>query len=160
MRPKRPFTLLEFLFALFLIGSIGAIIGSHSISLLRKWEFQNDISRVVRSLREMQILALTYQTDLLLTFWHRDNSWNYACSSQEPFPSFLFDTTSHKLKSINRIVATNESEKVQSLQIYADGSIEPAKALAFFRFGSKNPDFVLDCTGGFSIRGGISREKN
>ncbi len=152
---KKSFTLLELFLALLLMSSIGIALGPHAVALFRDWEFEKDLSHIAHTLREAQLLALAYQTDLALTFAWDGSAYTITYTSHEPFPPALFDTRPHRLKSVKSLAQGSVLLNHQTLFIYADGSIDPPIVLALFRSRSENlthPDVVLDCSGRFFVQ--------
>lgn len=120
---------------------------------MNAWRFEREVEEVFSTVRKAQALALTYQTDIAITFWATRSSFHMQSSSAEPFPRFLFDKSKRALPHIGRIAGSGGKEVQKlKLRIYGDGSIEPRTHLAFSPRGSLEPSHTLDVTTGFLIK--------
>jgi prepilin-type N-terminal cleavage/methylation domain-containing protein len=88
-RSKRAFTLLEIMICLVLIGLLGGVVGFKIKGTVAHHRFRNRVNQIEQTLRELQILALTYRTDMSLDLFQQKEKWVARVNVEEPKLQFL-----------------------------------------------------------------------
>lgn len=118
---RRPFTLLEIVIVLMLIG-VMAVFGTWSLSdLLAKHRRQAEMDELQNFIQELQIEALALQSDLELTFIKEKDKLHVRSKTAE---KILRDRTV-VLKGVRRFKFKDQPKTKFTLQIFSTGRIEP-----------------------------------
>ncbi len=121
-RINRPFTLLEIVIVLALIGMM-AVFGTWSLTdLLAQHRRQAEVDELQNFLQELQIEALALQSDLEITFSKSKDQLLVRSKTSE---KILRDRTVI-LKGLRELKFQDRSTPTQTLQIFSTGRFEPA----------------------------------
>ncbi len=85
-RKKRPFTLLELLLSITILGLIGSVLAFSSLSLIRSARFDKEMRAFVLTLQEMRTLSLSYQCEIALVLSKNSSGCSYVIQTEQPFP--------------------------------------------------------------------------
>jgi prepilin-type N-terminal cleavage/methylation domain-containing protein len=127
----RGFTLLEIMLVVILLALMASVVGWQLGKCVMRYSFQQEIERFFLTLKEAQLLSLTYQTDIHLHLLQEKGSFFYYLESDEPFLKIGFDRGKKKLKNVKRVTWQNRPIKKIDLFLNAHGSVKPRGTLAF-----------------------------
>ncbi len=116
MRNKHPFTLLEIMVCIAILGLMAGAIGWNIKGLLHRSKSQHAKERLRNHLEELQILALTHQADIEVDLIVRGNKVYYKDLTDEPIK---YLTGKENLLSDNC-----EGVSPRKYIIHSDGRIE------------------------------------
>jgi len=121
-RIHRPFTLLEIVIVLALIG-IMAVFGTWSLTdLLAQHRRQAEVDELQNFLQELQIEALALQSDLEITFSKKKDQLQVESKTAEK----ILRNRSVVLKGLREFKFQDRSTSTQIFQIFSTGRFEPA----------------------------------
>ena len=141
MKKKHAFTLLEIVLCVTLLGLVAGAIGYQAYGLYVQHALEQTGRKLVIQLKELQSLALSYQTDMYLEL-HEDKG-NYVCTcyTDEPLP-FL---TKESITFPNNFFIKFNKEKKNKLlfHVLSSGRIEPCGVLTLHQNDKIRP-FAID----------------
>ena len=129
MRIKRVFTLLELFIALSVLLLISGIVGWSVKDAIDKHRFQSSVDRFAVQLRELQALALSYQSDMEVEFSCEGKMIQYCRKSEEPLSIFQKGLVS--LEGVTEVLFNEKKSETFKLNILSSGRIDPSGVLHF-----------------------------
>lgn len=144
MRVKHPFTLLELLLCLAILSIVGGVVGWHVKGLLDHHQLHNTAHRLIIQLRELQSLALNYQTELEMELLQTPQGIAYRCRTDEPLKGF-----NQSLVPLND--RCHMVEKRLLLKVFPSGRIEPAGEIKITQ-GNAAKKVVIDLSKPLQIK--------
>ncbi len=151
----RPFTLLEILIALAILGIAATVVGWQIGKSVRIYRFQHEVEELHLAMKRAQVLALTHQTDLRLHIDKQGDKFVYYVETDEPFPDNLIDQRYHTIKEIEKIHLQDKPVEHLDLTFYSQGNIEPRSTLELFSRDSSSR--WLDFQGAFLLKLCVSK---
>jgi len=124
MRRSRSFSLLEIVIVLLLISTIAGVSSCLLIPFYRSYQFQAEVEAVYALAGELQIEALTLQSDMQLLVKQEKGQWVVRSHSEE----VALKPQRIELSHVETVAGGEES-----IVFYANGQIEPKKVLTFQR---------------------------
>jgi prepilin-type N-terminal cleavage/methylation domain-containing protein len=134
MKPKRGFTLLELCVALSILLLVAGVVGWQVKGAVERHGFESSVDRFVLQLREMQSLALSYQSDMEVELSQIGQKITYHNSSDEPLK--IIDRTCVHLKDVSKFLFNGKKRDALKFRISSNGSIEPSGVLHFHHKGA------------------------
>ncbi len=121
----KAFTLIEIAIALLLLGLLSSVVGLGLKDMFRAASFQKSVRHLEYELRQCQLFALLYRSDLdvKIVYEAKDKKWKLVHQSPEKALR-QFSKRSVTLEGITSM-GWNERGAFPSLTIFADGSVEP-----------------------------------
>ncbi len=113
---KFPFTLLEIMVCIAILGLIAGAVGWNIQGLLHRSKTQHAKERLRNHLEELKIMALTHQADIELELIVRGNKIYYKDITDEPIK--------HLTGRENLLSDRCEGSVSRKYHIYSDGTIE------------------------------------
>lgn len=127
---SRAFTLLEITIALVILGLIGAIMSKQMYGAISSFRFQKEVTDLYQALKTAQMIAITYETDLTLSFKQKKGKWIYQLQMDEPLKGI--DRKEHVLKQVKKLSLDDKvRQKPFELTINPSGRIDPQIKLTF-----------------------------
>lgn len=127
-RHKKSFTLLEIMICIAIMALAASAMIYPLSGLLKEHRFQQGVKQFVTHLREMQSLALNYQSDMTLQFYQENGK--IMCRGVTDEPIFLFKP--FEMGNISSLMHARKKAKMPlTFNIYPTGRIEPAGTLTF-----------------------------
>lgn len=139
-----------------ILGLAAAGIGWHVKGLLDTHHLENSAYRLTLQLRELQSLALTYQSDMELEILQTEKGISYRSIIDEPLKDISLKP--HALDSRCKLTFNDKEVSSLKFKISASGRIEPLGTLELRRRGA--PSFAsIDLTKPLLIKLRIKDEK-
>ncbi len=133
---SRPFTLLEVVIVLMLIGMM-AVFGTWSLTdLLAQHRRQAEVDELQNFMQELQIEALALQTDLELFFIKEKDQLRVCSKTAEK----ILSNRTVVLKGVRELKFRDRIQPNVTLQIFSTGRIEPQGLFEIAR--EKGPVFI------------------
>lgn len=133
----RPFTLLEVVIVLMLIGMM-AIFGTWSLTdLLAQHRRQSEVDELQNLMQELQIEALALQTDLELLFIKDKDKLQVSSKTAEK----ILRSRTVVLEGVREFKFQGRTKPSVVLQIFSTGRIEPQ---GLFEIKGKKDSFFID----------------
>jgi|GEM_PF-2260082 len=127
---KSSFTLLEIMICLAILSIVGGILVFPLSGMLAHHRFHQGVKQFVIHLREMQALALNYQSDMGMIIYKEGD--RFLCKGFTDEPIKLFRP--FELQNITALTLDKKKTPTPfKLNIYASGRISPEKVLSFIR---------------------------
>lgn len=127
---KNNFTLLEITLCLALLGLISGLLAWQIKDMIDVHRFQKHVDLLLTDMRKAQTLALTYQTDLDISIFKKDQRFFYTITTDEPIKN-LASAKEKILSGVSNLMFNDlDMEKLQ-LHVYASGRIEPLGVVGF-----------------------------
>lgn len=131
---KSAFTLLELCVALSILLLVAGVVGWQVKGAIERHGFESSVDRFVLQLREMQCLALSYQSDMEVELSQIDRKITYHNSSEEPLK--IIDRTRVHLKDVSKFLFNGKRKDALKFRISSNGYIEPSGILHFNHKGA------------------------
>ncbi len=149
---SKSFTLLEIILVIAILSMVASVVGWQIASCVNRYAFQREVEEVYNTVKQSQVLCLTYQTDIGVKFFREDGVFYYHLQTDEPFAEIPFDRENKVLKKIGKITLNHKSVKNFDLCLFSQGNIEPRGVLGFFP-NNKKEDIAmwLDFQGAFLL---------
>jgi len=151
MRSKA-FTLLEIMLVIVILGMVASVVGWQIATAVSRYAFQREIEEVYDSVKQSQVLCLTYRTDICVHFFRKEKCFYYQLKTDEPFTEIPFDREKKPLEKIGKITFNGKAVKELELNLFSQGHIDPRGILGFFPKNNKEEAALwLDFQGAFSL---------
>lgn len=128
-RGEQRFTLIELFIALSVLLLLAGVIGWHVRGAIQHHHFQNSVDRFAVQLREMQALALSYQSDMEVEFSQKDAKISYCRKAEEQ--TTIFDRAKVSLKGVTSVLFNEKKDEKLKLTILSTGRVDPPGILHF-----------------------------
>jgi len=141
---KQTFTLLELTLCIAILVIVAGFIGNKAIGFIGHYRFENDVKRFKIDLEQIQLLALSYQADISLSLYQKNDTLVYRAHTNEPALKLAHLEKENTLKSIG-YCRFNEKplEKSFYFVVFSNGRIEPSGALEMKQYeGHQDPRIV------------------
>ncbi len=139
--------MLEMMVALVIMSLIGSLVAVQTAKLIRVHRFEKEVADLFIAMQEAQVLAVTYETDITLSFKQQNGQFQYRLISDEPFAKALFNQKNVPLSSGTTLAFNKKKSPGYSFEIYSDGTIEP-KGILSFSSEQGGMQIDLDLSGG------------
>ncbi|MBP7074690.1 MAG: type II secretion system protein [Rhabdochlamydiaceae bacterium] len=136
---RHPFSLIEIMIVLVLVGVLAGVSAFSLRPLYQSYRFRLEVEALYELLQELQIEALSLQSDMKVSFT-KENGKLMAKSS--------CDETILKSQTLD-LSHIEEMNPIDSITIYSNGLIRP---LSHIKLSSKGDERWLDLKGGHLIK--------
>lgn len=126
---KKNFTLIELFITLSILLVIAGMVGVHVKGAIDHHRFQSSVDQFAIQLREMQALAVSYQSDMEVEVSKNNGLLSYLRKSDEPIS--ILSAARVSLKGVNNVLFNEKKNDAVKLTVLASGRIEPAGVLHF-----------------------------
>lgn len=131
--PKyRAFTLLEIMVALVIMSMVASVVGWQITRCISRYTFQSEVEELYNRVKNAQVLALTFKTDITLSFFQEKGLLYYQLKTDEPFSAAQFDQKPKPLKQVKLLTFNSKATKNLLLSLYSQGTLDPPGVLGFF----------------------------
>ena len=127
-KKRRSFTLLEMVLCFAILSLLTATFSFNMMQALEARRFEASTGHLVMKLKELQILAMSYRSDITLELSPIKGQICYKIRTDEPIP-YLERGKETSLKGISYLTLDNKRINNVTLQIFSSGRIEPKKVL-------------------------------
>lgn len=131
-KATRAFTLIEICTAVAILVVIAGVLGWHIHQIVSVHRFHHQVDQLTLELRKLQTLALTYQTDIELKIYHKDNQFHYTVSSDSPI-QFIKPALEQNLPNVRQVLLNNSNQQMIQLKVSSTGAIEPKGIIKFYQ---------------------------
>lgn len=132
MRRRRLFTLIEVMIVIILMGVLGGVAAFSLRPLYQSFRFRLEADALYELLQELQIEALSLQSDMSVTLSKKDGKWRAQSKSDETIIKNQTIDLSH----------IEEIENASQITIYSNGVIDPPQLI---KLTSKGDQRWIDC---------------
>lgn len=126
----RPFTLLEIMICLFILSVAAGAIGMRIVEALSTHRFHLAVGEFTSQVKELQLLAMTHQTDMELHIFKEKGEWKYQ-NKVEPSLKIGARTAPASLNGTSVIKLEGKTFAALPFTLYTTGRIEPKGVLEF-----------------------------
>ena len=131
-RSSFSFTLLEILLVVSIVSVLASVVGWQIVKCVDRYFFQDEVEKFYLTLKEAQLLSLTYQTDIHMYLFQEGDAFAYQIETDEPFSAKELDKGKKRLKTVKKVTWQNRPIKKIDLFINARGAMQPHGILTFF----------------------------
>jgi hypothetical protein len=146
MNKKRlyPFTLMELFLCIAILSLASVVVGFSVKGMYDKHTLESSGKRITMKLRELQALALSYQTDMTFELREDEKGLSYRTTTDEPLPGF--DRKWVALKDHCTFTFKAQPSTLLKVEIASSGWMTPQGVLEIKRRGAnKNtPSLWID----------------
>lgn len=136
---RHPFSLMEVMVVIVLMGVLVSVTGFGLWPFYQSYQFRLEAESLYGLLQELQIEALTLQSDMKVRFTQENGRWSARSFSDEP----ILKSQTIDLSHIQILSAPRE------INIYSSGFIKPALVL---KMSYKDEHRWIDFSGGHLIK--------
>jgi prepilin-type N-terminal cleavage/methylation domain-containing protein len=144
-RRRRAFTLLELIFCIVILTIVAGALSFPLKGMLDRHRFLHDVKRVAKEIREVQSLALNYQSDMGIELYKENDHFYCIGFTDEPIQPSPFKAL--HLEGLSDLIFNgakiSEHNPVQ-LKVFSSGRIEPKGKLFFTKEGEDSFTIELD----------------
>ncbi len=128
---SRPFTLLEIVICIAILGMAAVGIGWQMKGMLAIHNFDKNISNLFADLRKAQLVALSDRVDIDLNITKDGDVYKYSFHSDDPLLCFIAKPT--KLTGIKEIKSEKKKLENLHLHLYPSGRVGPEQKITFLQ---------------------------
>ncbi|MGH2612734.1 MAG: prepilin-type N-terminal cleavage/methylation domain-containing protein [Rhabdochlamydiaceae bacterium] len=136
---RHPFSLIEVMIVVVLVGVIAGICVFSLRPFYQSYRFRLEVEMLYELLQELQLEAMTLQSDMKVSFTKKNNKWMAQSSSDEPILKFQIVDLSH----------IEQIDNVSPIILYSNGLIHPTNII---KLSNKNDHRWLDFSGRHLIK--------
>jgi prepilin-type N-terminal cleavage/methylation domain-containing protein len=129
MTVKKAFTLIELFVALSVLLLAAGVIGWNVKGAMDRHRFLASVDQFAIQLRELQVLALSYQSDMEVEFSRKGEMISYRRKSDEPLT--ILDRGRVSLDGVSEVLFNGKKKDTFKLNVLSTGRIEPSGILHF-----------------------------
>ncbi len=126
---SRNFTLIELFITLAILLLVAGIVGWNVKGAINHHRFQSSVDQFAVQLRELQSLAVSYQSDMEVEFSSEKGLIGYSRKCDEPIS--ILNAARVSLKGVNVVLFNERKKDTLKLTVLSSGRIEPAGVLHF-----------------------------
>lgn len=132
MRSKK-FTLVELFVALSILLLVAGVVGWHVKGAIDHHRFQSSVDRFAVQLRELQALAMSYQSDMEVEFSRDGKLLSYSRNTDEPLS--ILSRSLVSLEGVTGVLFNGKKKDALRLAVLSSGRIDPPGVLHFQQNG-------------------------
>lgn len=134
MKRAYRFTLLEIVICISILAMVAGVVSIQIKKALDTSRFQNSVKQLYNELEHLQVLALTYRSDMRLEITKKDGKWIASMYSDE---KTLQSMPNIVLSGVSKLKWNKKEVRSLSLDIYSSGHIEPKGVIGLITEESK-----------------------
>ncbi|MES2345225.1 MAG: type II secretion system protein [Chlamydiota bacterium] len=147
MNLKKTFTLIELFIALSVLLLVAGVIGWNVKGAIDHHRFLGSVDRFAVQLRELQALALSYQSDMEVEFSRKGELISYMRKTDEPLT--ILDRGRVSLDGVTEVLFNGKKRDILKFNVLSTGRIEPPGVL---RFQQKKESLWVDFSTPFLVK--------
>jgi|GEM_PF-2576142 hypothetical protein len=137
---RSPFTLLELVVCIIILGCLAGVLGWQAKDMVDLYQFRGYGKKLKEEFEKLQILALTYQSDMELELKKEKGVWKLSSKTEERALKKNFNR-SHTLSLVEEVVWNKKKTLREVFVIFSTGQIDRKGVLEFRR---KGESFYID----------------